>query len=857
MKKTKDIRLPDYVTPERYKITLKPDLDKFTFSGEETIYLKLEKKISEITLHAKDLKIKDVYYCYKGKEVLKGKVFLNKKTETATFKFPKKLKLGEGELKLQFEGVLSDKLKGFYRSRYEVNGEEKFLATSQLEETYARAVFPCFDEPDKKAIFDVILHIPSNKTAISNTLETVVAEHESGIKVIEFAPTPKMSTYLLAFIVGDFESIEKKTKNGVLARVFTTPGKKHQAEFALETTVRCLEFYEEYFDIPYPLPVIDMIAIPDFASGAMENWGAITYRESMLLVDPDHSSTATKQWVALVIAHELAHQWFGNLVTMKWWTHLWLNEGFASYIEFLAVSHLFPEWDIWTQFVSLEHDSALQLDSLKTTHPIEIEIHHPNEITEIFDVISYSKGASILRMIADYLGEKDFRDGLRHYLKKHAYANAETEDLWLSLEEISKKPVRKIMHNWVSKPGYPKITVLERDKKLTLSQSRFFASPISRKSSKDHTLWRVPVQIKGENSKDEHLLLEGKSLDIKRPKEDEWIKINIGESSFIRVDYPAKYMHLLKKPIENKRLDVLDRLGLIRDAFDLAESGQLPTHEALDLLQSYKRENDLTVWMPIAHSLHKIEKLIYNKPFYPLFKDFARSIFSDIANNLGWEKKGREKHTDTLLRSIALSNYGTFGDKETIAKANELFSNYLKEKIILEADLRGVVYSLVAENGREAEYQELKRLHKKVGLAEEKNRIIRALGLFKDKKLLEDALEFSLSREVRAQDALIIVGSVWRNPEGSEFAWEFVKNNWPKFLQIYGGSYLLGRLVEDIEIFNTLEKAKEVEVFFRKHKAPGAQRVIAQGLEQVRSNVEWLKRDKDGMEKFLKEWNKL
>ncbi|MBI2601108.1 M1 family metallopeptidase [Candidatus Daviesbacteria bacterium] len=849
-----EIRLPIHISPERYKITLKPDLKEFSFSGEETIYLKLDKESIEVTLHVKDLKISDAWYLHNGKDHLKAVVSYNANKETATFKFPENLPKGKGELKLKFSGILSDKLKGFYRSRYEVNGEERFLATSQLEETHARSVFPCFDEPSQKAIFDVTLHIPSDKTAISNTIETVVAEHESGIKVVEFAPTPKMSTYLLAFIVGEFESIEAKTKNGSLARVFTTPGKKHQAEFALETTVRCLEFYEEYFDIPYPLPVIDMIAIPDFASGAMENWGAVTYRESMLLVDPEHSSTATKQWVALVIAHELAHQWFGNLVTMKWWTHLWLNEGFASYIEFLAVAHLFPEWDTWTQFVSLEHGSALKLDSLKSTHPIEVEVHHPNEITEIFDAVSYSKGASIIRMVADYLGETTFRNGLRHYLKKHAYANAETEDLWLALEEVSKKPVRKIMKDWVIKPGYPKITVLEREDKLTLSQSRFFASPISRKRSKDNTLWQVPVHIRRGSGAQERLLLKGKSIDIKKSKEGEWIKVNAGESSFIRVDYPAKYIHLLKKPIEDKKLDVLDRLGLIRDAFDLAEAGQLPTHEVLNLLQSYTNEDDLTVWMPISQAIGKIEILIYKEPFYPVYREFAQYIFSDIAKKLGWEKRKNEKHTDTLLRSLALSKFGRFGDEETVKTAQGLFVSYFKGQISLDADLRGVVYSLVAETGGEKEYLQLRKLHSKTSLAEEKNRIARALGSFKDRKLLLDTLKFSLSKSVRVQDALIVIGSVWRNPEGKYLAWEFVKNNWEKLLGFYGGSYLLGRLVEDIEVFSSEQKVKEIEEFFQKNKAPGAQRTIAQGLETVKSNIDWLKRDKDGIEKFLREW---
>src|SRR3989338_2676344 len=304
-----------------------------------------------------------------------------------------------------------------------------------------------------------------------------------------------MSTYLLAFIVGDFEYIEGKSEDGTLVRVFTTPGKKDQAKFALEVAKKCMDFYEDYFKIAYPLPVLDLIAIPDFAAGAMENWGAVTYRESTILVEEEKSSVGNKQWVALVIAHELAHQWFGNLVTMEWWTHLWLNEGFASFIEYLAIDHIFPDWDIWTQFVSTEMADAFSLDALKNTHPIEVEVGHPAEISEIFDKVSYSKGASVLRMLWKYLGEKDFQKGLQHYLKRHAYGNAQTEDLWKALEEVSGKPVGKFMKNWTSKAGHPVINVKIKNQKskIELRQSRFFSSPISKRQTEDDTIWAIPL----------------------------------------------------------------------------------------------------------------------------------------------------------------------------------------------------------------------------------------------------------------------------------------------------------------------------------------------------------------------------
>src|SRR3989344_4461118 len=375
----KNVRLSRNVVPIEYDIQLKPDLHNFTFQGIETINISILKPTKSLTLHSKELEIETVEVLI-NKEKVFGRISYDEEKETATFLFQKNIAKGKIKLTLVFKGILNDKMRGFYRSKYNISEKEYHMATTQFEATDARRAFPCFDEPAQKAVFHVSLIVPKGKTAISNTLPVSIGEHDAGYEIIKFSPTPKMSTYLLAFIIGDFEYLESKTKNNVQVRVFTTPGKKHQAKFALDCAVKTLEFYDKYFDIPYPLPVLYMIAIPDFTSGAMENWGAITYRESALLVDEDHSSLGNKQWVVLVIAHEIAHQWFGNLVTMEWWTHLWLNEGFASYIEYLAVDKLFPKWDIWTQFSTNDLGIALRLDALANTHPIEISVRHPDEI---------------------------------------------------------------------------------------------------------------------------------------------------------------------------------------------------------------------------------------------------------------------------------------------------------------------------------------------------------------------------------------------------------------------------------------------------------------------------------------------
>ncbi len=847
----KNVKLPAHVKPERYKIMLKPDLKNFTFEGEETIYLILEKATREIILHSVDLIL----------ESDGAKVSYDKKAETAKLTFPKTILAGKHELKLKFKGILTDKMRGFYRSKY----GEKYLALTQFEATDARRAFPCFDEPSQKAIFDVTLMIPGHLRAISNTIESNIREHESGYKIVEFEPTPKMSTYLLAFIVGEFEYIEGESVKGkggrkITVRVFTTPGKKEQARFALDVAIKCMDFYEKYFDIPYPLPVLDMIAIPDFAANAMENWGAVAYRESAIFVTEGYTSTQNKQWVAMVIAHELAHQWFGNLVTMEWWTHLWLNEGFASFIEYLAIDHIFPEWDIWTQFVGTELADAFSLDALKNTHPIEVEVGHPAEISEIFDRVSYSKGASVLRMLWKYLGEKDFQKGLQHYLKKHAYGNAETEDLWKALEEVSGKKVGKIMANWTSRPGHPVIRAQGLGSRVKLTQERFFSSPISKRETKDKTIWSIP--------------LNGQLMDKKTASHIGSGKLNVGEVSLVRIDYPHEYLKRLEEDVKGGKFSAPDRLGLIRDSFDLAQSGNSPTTLALELAKSYIKEEDYTVWNELTGKIAKLNSLLVYEDFYTNFQKYGQEIYKGIAQKMSWEKKKGEKHTDALLRGMVLNMLGGFGDKEIISKAFTLFSNATSshperiegsqdlksrdfsliarnDKNIIDPDLRGVVYNLVAENGGSKEWNTMLKMYKEEDNQQEKERLGRALGKFKSKTLLSKTLDFSISKYVRFQNTLGIIASVWHNPEGRYLAWEFVKKEWKLLKERYAGGHYFTRVFQPAGEFTKVSDALDLEKFVRKNPVPEAQRTVAQALERIYSNADWLKRDRKGIKKFL------
>ena len=850
-KPSKSVRLSAHVLPVHYTIFLHPDLEAHTFRGEETISLLITKSTSEITIHSSELVIASAEITFDKLILSADKITYDEKAETATIHFLKAIPSGKAKLTLAFSGVLKDNMRGFYKSRYMVDGKERFMATTQFEATDARRAFPCFDEPAHKAVFEVKLAMPMDRTAISNTLPTGVVEHESGYKIVSFAPTPKMSTYLLAFIVGDFEAIETKTKSGVLVRVLTVPGKSHQAKFALETTARCLDFYEDYFQIKYPLNTLDMIAIPDFSSLAMENWGAITFREIGLLVDEKNTSTSTKELVAEVIAHELAHQWFGNLVTMEWWTHLWLNEGFASYIPYLALTELFPEWNVWDKFATDTLATALKLDALEHTHPIEVEVHHPNEIGEIFDAVSYSKGASVIRMLAEYLGADMFRKGLTYYLKKHSYKNASTVHLWEAFEKVSKKPVTKMMAVWTKKSGYPLVSAEESNGKLTLTQKRFFSSAGSAKKTKDTTAWPIPLSLvspKGEQMLD---LMTKKKAVMPMPT-GAWLKLNAHEGSLYRVRYGGALLGALAEPVKNMTLSASDRLGIIRDLFSLAEAGEVATTTALDMASLYKNETEYIVWVEVVTGLRVLANLLYGSPAYKPFREYARSIVSGAAGRIGFDAKKGESHDETLLRPVLLGSASFFGDAKVIAEARARFEKRKKNPI--DPDLRGMIYATIAREGGEAEYETLLSMYHAETLHEEKNRILGALGLFQNKKLLSRTLAFTMTPDVRMQDRNGAFASVLVNPFGRALGWDYLKKNWDKIGESYGpGNHLLSRLIAVLNRNTTRESLADVKAFFKTHSAPAGERTIEQTLENIDSNVRWLARDLKKIEKWLAE----
>ena len=654
-----------------------------------------------------------------------------------------------------------------------------------------------------------------------------------------------MSTYLLAFVVGEFDYVETETAEGVTVRVYTPVGRREQGRFALDVAARTLSFFHDYFGIAYPLPKMDLLAIPDFAAGAMENWGAVTYRETAILVDPEESSAGTRQRVAIIVAHELAHQWFGNLVTMEWWTHLWLNEGFASWIEFMAVDHLFPEWDMWTQFVYSDFGRALSLDGLKSSHPIEIEVRDPKQISEIFDAISYSKGASVIRMLAAYLGADTFRSGLRRYLERHQYANATTEDLWQALAEESGKPVKQIMDTWTKQTGYPLLSVNMNQGEVELHQTRFFLSGVPNRD--DASRWSVPLGIRAEAAEDTFRIFEDERARIAvGGGRRGWVKVNPDQTGFYRGNYSAELWDRLAAAVEAGELpSATDRLGLQNDAFALARAGYLDPGRPLALAPAYRNETDYTVWADLSENLRAYDTLLAGQGCHEPFRAFARSLYQTIHASLGWDARPRESHLTKLLRPMVIGLLGRYGDPRVNAEALRRFDAGIREATPVAPDLRMAVYGQVVESRGLEGYEAVLKVYREAELHEEKNRCLRALGCSADPDLLQRTLEFSLGEEVRGQDTPLVVAGVAMNPLGRDMAWDFLRAKWAEFDSRYGqGGFIIARIVSiTTEDFTTLEKAAEVEAFFESHPAPAAARTVRQSLERIRSNALWLERD--------------
>ncbi|MBI2910778.1 MAG: M1 family metallopeptidase [Chloroflexi bacterium] len=848
-------RLPGSVKPARYQLILTPNLEDFTFLGEATIELQVLEPTPRITLNASELDIGEARLTLPDGSTLQAEsIDLNEEAETATLVFPSTLHPAPSTRALTFTGQLNDQLRGFYRSQYTAaDGQQRFLASTQFEATDARRAFPCWDEPAIKATFQVTLIIPADLAAISNMPVAGETPRGDGTKAVRFAESPPMSAYLLALLVGDLTSVEARAPGGTLVRVWTTRGKEDQGRFALESAIGLLGYFNEYFGIPYPLPKLDHVAVPDFAAGAMENWGAITYRETALLFDPANSAAYARQRIVEVIAHEMAHMWFGDLVTMEWWDDLWLNESFASWMGDKAVDHLHPEWHMWTQFVSQDTNSGLSLDGLRNSHPIEVPVQDPAEIREIFDAISYSKGGAVLRMLEAFLGAEAIRQGLHAYLSAHRYAHARTEDLWHALERASGQPVTSIMNTWVKQAGYPVLRVQtqrqDASTRLTLAQRRFLYDHLLDGGEDDPTLWQIPVTIAaGPESPVATALMTGRETTLALPPSPStlhpapWAKLNAGQTGFYRVDYAEDEWQRLQSAVAVKQLPATDRLGLQNDAYALARAGYVPATRFLTLAGAYLDEDDASVWGDLSANLRGLENLLFDEPFLAEFQAFGARLYRPIVSRVGWDARPEEGHLDILLRGTVLSQLGAYGDPGTIGEARGRFARYVEDPALLHPDLRGVVIGLVGQEGDEAIYRTLWEVEERARLQEEKIRLLMGLARFRQPELLAETLRRSLNPDdVRSQDTVLVITAVAGNRYGRDLAWQFVQENWAELDRRYGrGGFAISRLVGMTGAFTTLVRAREVEAFFQAHPAPSAARTIQQSLERIRLNARWL-----------------
>lgn len=843
-----------------------------------------------IILHSVDLTITSAVLKQGKEEWSTENIVIDKANEICKFVFANGTLAKAGSnptLSVKFKGTIEDKLVGLYRSSYFVNGEKRFMATTQFEATDARRCFPCWDEPALKATFKVTLVVRKNLTAISNMPVEEEKDVENtahpGIprKRVTYQTTPLMSTYLLAFIVGELEFVEGKTKEGIPVRCYTTPGKKSQATFSLKVAVESLSFFGEYFDMPYPLPKLDMLAIPDFSAGAMENFGAVTYREIAILIDEANSSAGSKQNVAITVAHELAHQWFGNIVTMEWWTDLWLNEGFATWISYLAIDEQFPDWDIWTQFVYTDYASALKLDAMRSSHPIEVEVKTSGEINEIFDIISYSKGSAVIRLLDGFLGKTDFRNGLRLYLKRHQFKNAQTIHLWQALGEASGKPVEKVMYLYTKHTGYPLVTVTETTKasdterSFTLSQERFLLDDASKTDSTEEKItWYIPISITCEGlSKPHEFIMTEKTHSFTLPSsvgKNAWIKFNSNQTGFYRVHYPTEMLSSLASFVEkslksgSKKSDLAltasDRLGIVSDVFAIAKKGLIPTSQFLTFSLGFVDETDYNVWSDLSSIFYEIASVWSNddKTTYKSLCNFALQLFSPLAKRCNYfTVPEKESHLDSMLRSLAVGAAAHFGDAEVVSKGKNVFSNYLSGSQTLHPDLRSVVYGLVASHGGETEFNQLKNIYETSELHEEKVRALSNLGYTPHLNLINDLMNYSLSDKVRTQDCIFPFRALARNENAGEIVWKFVQEHWEELDKRFnqGNMSLIGRIISSATAgFASKQKADEIESFFKTRPVPSAERTIQQCIEKIISRAQWLEREKANMKEFLSKY---
>lgn len=838
-----NFRLPESVHPEHYELMIEPDLDAFTFTGHETIDIVVAEQIDKIVLNAKELEIEEAYVYQPGGTRLKARVTLDDVTQMASLQFEGEVGPGAWKLYLSFKGTINDRLKGLYRSFWrDADGNKHVIATTQFESTDARSAFPCFDEPAFKATFKVELVIADHLQAISNGRLVSEVTVAAGKKACQFETTMKMSTYLVCFIIGEFEHTEPVWVNGKELKVWCPKGKLHLTSAALKYAAAGLAELEKFIGIAYPGgDKIDFIAIPDFAAGAMENLGCITFRETALLINQKTATHAELKRVAEVIIHELVHMWFGDLVTMTWWTWLWLNESFATFLENLILSFIHPEWNIFNDF-GLSRAAAMRLDSLGSTHAIECPVNHPDEVAELFDLISYEKGCSVLYMICMYIGVENFRRGVNLYLKRYAYGNAEGLAFWQALEDATHEgglniPVVEIMTRWALTAGHPvvKAAASQLDGFIELSQSEFKFLEEANKGQ----LWPVPIQLRIKNAdgsvSEQKLLLDENKRTVFVGSHYQYVVVNSGGTGFFRVHYAGELMQkLIAAPKDN--LSVIERYNLVNDTWSQVRAGLVTASEYLEMVKQFAGEDDPNVWSIILGSLralHGILKGASRGNLRRLIGDLARPALT----KLGFAPEQGESHEVKKLRGSLMGALGTIGgDVHVIAEMEKMFKSWKEDKTSIDGNLLPSIVEVLAYNGGSNRYEEFFALFKDAATPQEEQRFLSALASFRDKDLLSQTSSLMFSDQVRSQDAPHNFARLLDNDVSAKAAWTYMKRNWNAIIKAFPANGVRS-MVGACSALDTPVLEKQVRKFFASHRVKQGEMATAQMLEQLSVNV--------------------
>src|SRR6266496_1061907 len=757
-------KLPKEVVPTDYSIRIVPKIDQFTFTGTETVRLNVRSPVHQLVLNTLELKIEAA--SVDGKDLPASAIKTDKEKELLMLTLPLKLAQGDHTLALRFSGKINQQGQGLFYMRYQEQGSgaPKVMLGTQFEATDARRFFPCWDEPVFRARFQLSAVVPENWLAVSN----MPIESERKItegKEVRFAATPPMSSYLNVLVAGELDLIEARS-DSTQVRVIATKGKAELGRYAVEATAQILQYYNDYFGVPYPLPKLDQIALPGGFGGAMENWGGITYYESALLFDPKNSSTETKQNIYEVIAHEVAHMWFGDLVTMAWWDNLWLNEGFASWMGTKCTAHFNPQWEVWlrrnlprdpTRRVGIAKEQAMESDARSTTHPIQQSIATEAEANSAFDDITYKKGQSFLRMLESFLGEDVFRDGIRRYIAAHKYSNTTTADLWNALSDASNKSVGEIAAGWTEHPGFPVVTVKrEADGKVRLTQERF---SVNFKNAPP-LLWQIPLTYSVVGETPATLLMTDKTAALENIPADRALKLNLNGAGNYRVEYDDRLWELLLKALP--KLGVEDRVNLMSDAWALVQAGRGPVSLYFGLVEKLPASTDLAEREQIINVLDFVDGLLVGSSERESFQRYARSLLRPTFATLGWEPKPDEPPNAGRLRASLIGALGRLNDPEVLAGCRERFQKYLAHPASLPPDLRAPVLAVVGRYADEKTWNKLHELGLETTSIEDKQNYYDALAFATDPKLVKKTLAIALTDELPTSRAIFLVSRAAR-----------------------------------------------------------------------------------------------